>query len=99
MLTSILTLRTSDLVCRSNGLPGFRAERARYHRRRVDTCGHRACRRGPRRFPGRRTTGKRPMVVACRSSLPSFDRLRPAAREHRLVLAAFTEVPKPPHGR
>ena len=47
-------------------------------------------------FPGRLATGKPPMVVACRRSMPSLDRLRRAAGEHDLVLAAFTEVPKPP---
>jgi hypothetical protein len=47
-------------------------------------------------FPGRRATGKPPMVVASRSSMAPLDRLRRAAGEHDLARAAFTEVPKPP---
>jgi hypothetical protein len=42
----------------------------------------------------RRVTGKPPMVVASRSSMPSLGRLRRG--EHDLVRGAFTEVPEPP---
>jgi hypothetical protein len=47
-------------------------------------------------FRGRRATGKAPVVVASRCSMSSPERLRRAAGEHELVLAAFIEVPKPP---
>ncbi len=35
-------------------------------------------------FPGRRATGKPPVVVASRSSMPSLERLRRAAGEHEV---------------